>query len=75
MTYNTTIDLIFDFCVQLLIDAGALLGMSYEEINIWFFIVFEPLLFLAVVAYAWSMRGKVRKMQSQLLEQNQSSRE
>lgn len=75
MTYDTTIELIFDFCVQLLIDAGALLGMSYEEINIWFFIVFEPLLFLAVVAYAWGMRGKVKKMKLHLLEQNQSSRE
>lgn len=75
MTYDTTIELICDFCVQLLIDAGALFGMSYEEINIWFFIVFEPLLFLAVVAYACGMRGKARKIQLQLLEQNQSSRE
>jgi hypothetical protein len=75
MTYDQTIDLIFDFCVRLLIDAGALLGMSYEEINIWLFIVFEPLLFLAVVAYAWSMRGKVKKMKLHLLEQNQSPKE
>lgn len=72
MKYDTTIDLIFDFCVQLLIDAGVLFGMSYEEINIWLFIVFEPLLFLAVVAYALSMRGKARKLQRLL--QNQSSR-
>ncbi len=29
------IDLTFDFCVRLLYQAAAMLGISYEEINVW----------------------------------------
>ena len=42
MSYDEGINLIFDYCVELLIIAAQSIGMTYEEINVWFFIVFEP---------------------------------
>ena len=33
------IDVIYNFCVLLLIDTAKFLGISYEEINVWLFCV------------------------------------
>ena len=38
MNYHAIIDGIFDYCVDLLIIAAHAIGMTYEEINVWFFI-------------------------------------
>jgi len=40
------IDIIYDWCVYLLIDAAQVLGISYEEINVWLFVFILPLLLL-----------------------------
>ena len=40
------IDQNFDYCVQLLIDLASILGIKYEEINVWLFCVIWPLLTL-----------------------------
>jgi len=37
MSYDEGINLIFDYCVELLIIAAQSIGMTYEEINVWFF--------------------------------------
>ena len=37
------VDETFDFCVELLIDSARFLGISYEEINVWLFVVIWPL--------------------------------
>ena len=36
------IDTIFNFCVRLLYDVANILGISYEEINVWLFIIIQP---------------------------------
>ena len=59
MTYHQIIDDIFDYCVELLIIGARAIGMTYEEINVWFFIVFEPLVF-ALVALR-SQNAQLRK--------------
>ena len=56
MTYHQIIDDIFDYCVELLIIAARAIGMTYEEINVWFFIVFEPLVFFMVLLYALRLK-------------------
>ena len=38
------IDLVYNFCVKLLIDSARFLGITYEEINVWLFVVIWPLL-------------------------------
>jgi len=45
-----TINLIFDFCVELLVDSASFLGISYQEINVWLFVVAMPGTLLASIA-------------------------
>jgi len=40
------IDVIFNFCVELLYDVASILGITYEEINVWFFCIIWPILTL-----------------------------
>ena len=37
------IDITYDFCVLLLIEIAKMIGISYEEINVWLFVIFLPL--------------------------------
>ena len=52
------IDMVFDFCVKLLIDAARFLGITYEEINVWLFVVIWPLLSLVLFAEVIRLRIK-----------------
>ena len=53
------IDIIYNFCVQLLIDSARFLGISYEEINVWLFCVIWPL--LSLVLFAEVVRLRIKK--------------
>ena len=53
------IDAVFDFCVILLIDAAKILGITYEEINVWLFVVIWPLLSLVLFAEVIRLRMKL----------------
>jgi hypothetical protein len=66
MTYDEVINLIFDYCVDLLIIGARSIGMTYEEINVWFFIVFEPIVFAIVVLYAWYLKHQNAHLRKQL---------
>lgn len=39
------IDAVFDWCVILLFDIAGVLGITYEEINVWLFVIIGPALF------------------------------
>ena len=52
------IDVVFDYCVKLLIDAASFLGITYEEINVWLFVVIWPLLSLVLFAEVIRLRIK-----------------
>ena len=43
------IDVTFNFCVKFLHKVAVHLGISYEEINIWIFVIISPSLFLISV--------------------------
>ena len=49
----------FDFCVELLIDSARFLGISYEEINVWLFVVIWPL--FSFVLFAEVIRLRLKK--------------
>jgi hypothetical protein len=38
------IDTAFKLCVMLLVDLSKILGVTYEELNIWIFVIIWPLL-------------------------------
>lgn len=52
---------LFDWCVQLLIDWADMLGMTYEEINIWIFVILEPIVFLAMLTTIVTQGFMLRK--------------
>jgi len=66
VNYQLIINDIFDYCVALLIHLARLCGMTYEEINVWFFIVFEPLVFVLLALYARSLRSQNAQLRKQL---------
>ena len=53
------IDYIFNFCVSLLYDVGGHIGITYEEINVWLFVVIWPLLSLIMFAEIVRLRLKI----------------
>ena len=53
------IDETFNFCVRLLYDIGAFLGISYEEINVWIFCIIWPITSLLLFAEFIRLRMKI----------------
>ena len=47
-----TIDEIFQYSVDLLRVWAAAIGMTYEEINFWLFLIIGPILFIIVLGWA-----------------------
>ena len=57
---DATIDYIFMMCVALLTDLAKFLGISYEEVNIWIFVVIWPILTLYMLARIFFLKRKVK---------------
>ena len=53
------IDETFNFCVRLLYDIGGVLGMTYEEINVWLFVIIWPIASLLLFAEVIRLRLKL----------------
>ena len=54
------VDTIFKICVYILVDLADLIGISYEAINIWIFIVIQPLL-IVIFFVLWRKEKKKNK--------------
>lgn len=44
------IDAVFDWCVILLYDTANLLGITYEEINVWLFVIILPIVLIISIS-------------------------
>jgi len=53
------IDQTFNFCVYLLYDMADILGITYEEINVWIFCVIWPIASLILFAEVIRLRLKL----------------
>ena len=53
------VDETFDICVKLLFDVADIIGISYEEINVWVFCVIWPILTLIMFAEILRLRLKI----------------
>lgn len=53
MDFQTTkfemMNKVFDWCVEVLKYYAKLLGITYEEINIWIFCIIEPIIFFVML--------------------------
>ena len=45
------IDITYDFCVLLLIEIAKMIGISYEEINVWLFVILLPLVLVVSIFF------------------------
>ena len=53
------IDETFNFCVRLLYEISGILGISYEEINVWLFVIIWPIASLLLFAEVIRLRLKL----------------
>ena len=59
-------DTVFDWCVDLLLSGAAMLGISYNEINVWIFCVIWPLLTLILIGLVLYQRAHIRRLKRKL---------
>lgn len=53
-------DNLFDACVEFLRWLGNIVGLSYKEINIWIFIIIEPIIFTLMLVWILKLRRKLK---------------
>ena len=56
------VDIIFDWCVVFLIKTANQLGITYEEINVWLFVIILPLVLLISLLMNWVLVLKLAKL-------------
>ena len=56
------IDIVYDWCVLLLINIAKQIGITYEEINVWLFVVLVPISLLILVLINLILFLKVLKL-------------
>lgn len=61
MNYSQTMDWLFNHCVNILNVAAQHIGMTYNEINIWIFVIIEPLVFVCMCYYILRLRHKIKQ--------------
>ena len=60
MDYNN----LFNDCVELLVCLATKFNLTYKEINVWIFIIIEPIVFFAMLFYILYLNSKLyRKAQ------------
>ena len=59
------IDIIFDWCVLFLIKTANQRGISYEEINVWLFVIILPLVLLISLLMNWALLLKLIKLKKE----------
>ena len=62
------IDVTFNFCVYLLYDLANILGITYEEINVWIFCVIWPVASLVLFAEVIRLRLKISSQNKNFID-------
>ena len=56
------VDLIFKTCVIILVDLASILGITYEEINVWLFVIIWPALTVYLILRNIFLKKKLKKL-------------
>ena len=51
---------VFDICVAILIWIADLFEITYKEVNIWIFVIIEPILFIAMLCMIIKQRREIK---------------
>ena len=65
------IDITFDWCVNFLYKVAGLLGISYEEINIWLFVIIGPISLLISIFLNYYFYKKIKNLKKIIQIQRQ----
>ena len=57
---------LFNWCVDFLVWLADMVGMTYEEVNIWIFVIIEPLVFLVMLWILIRQYRKIRQLRKRL---------
>ena len=60
------INTIFDACVDLLLWGGDLIGMTYYEINVWFFCIIWPVFTFGLMIVSGLLFFKLKKLKQEI---------
>ena len=58
--YSATINAYFSWCVHLLQDMSTWMGISYQELNVWVFVVIHPLITLLFAYWIIRLRRRLK---------------
>ena len=64
------IDITFDWCVKFLYIVADLLGITYEEVNIWLFVIIGPLFLLISIYLNYFFYKKIKRLNKIIEFQN-----
>ena len=56
----------FNWCVNLLEGLALKLNMTYEEVNIWIFVIIEPIIFLVMLLLMYKQYRKIKSLKHSL---------
>jgi len=60
------IDVTFNWCVRFLYSTAGWLGITYEEINVWLFVIILPILLLVSLSLnMWLIKTLINKIKGQ----------
>jgi hypothetical protein len=57
-------DSLFNWCVKFLSSLADVVGMTYNEVNIWIFVIIEPAVFLLMLWVIIRQRQIIRRLKS-----------
>jgi len=60
------INAISDRCVQILVHAAGLLGISYKAINLWVFVIIWPIFTLALMGVVIAQHVRIRRLRKKM---------
>lgn len=55
-------DKIFNWCVDILVNFAELLGLTYNEINVYIFVIITPLIFLIMLVIIITQQIKIKNL-------------
>ena len=58
--YSAAINAYFSWCVQLLYDISGLMGITYEALNVWVFVVIHPMVTLILAYWVLRLRRQIK---------------
>jgi hypothetical protein len=66
MDKKKLIDIIFDWCVDILIYWSKILGITYNEINVYIFCIIWPIITIFFILFILYQRALIKKLKSEL---------